>query len=71
MLALLHRLASTRVLLAPFLLSSCVLVYGYSGILTSYMTITVPPKLLEKVTGIRRKIRRCSNFPEIYKNFFV
>ena len=46
------RLLSLRIMLGTFILSSSVVIYGYSGTLTSFLTISLPPEQLEKVSGL-------------------
>ncbi len=46
------KLMSLRIMLGMFLLSSSVISYGYSGTLTSFLTISLPPEQLDKVTGL-------------------
>ncbi len=38
-------------MLGTFILSSSVIILGYSGTLTSFLTIRLPPKHLERVSG--------------------
>ncbi len=47
----LFRVPSIRIMLGTFILSSSVIILGYSGTLTSFLTIRLPPKHLERVSG--------------------
>ncbi len=40
-----------RILLAPFMLCTAVILFGYSGTLMSFLTVDLPPKQLEEISG--------------------